>query len=148
MTPVQMISEYHPLTSGLKQRRGRAGRVRPGTCFKLISFGTFESLRNDTEPEILRTALDQTLLSLLFLGVDCSESGSFMSSLLDPPNAESLQSAWESLQTLGAVNVRKEQLTPLGMHLAGIPAPPVVGKSEYSSLLSRTQPETLLLHAC
>ena len=49
-----------------------------------------------------------------------------MSSLLDPPNSESLQSVWESLQILGAVNVPNQQLTPLGMHLAGILVPPVV----------------------
>lgn len=119
------------LPLGLKQRRGRAGRVRPGNCYKLLSNKTFSKLRSDTEPEIMRSALDQTLLSLLFLGIDCSPNGPFISSLLDPPTNESLQSAIESLETLGAVNDTKNGLTPLGMHLAGIPAPPVVGKSMF-----------------
>ena len=134
--------------TGLKQRRGRAGRVRPGTCYKLISSGTFEKLRNDTEPEILRTALDQTLLSLLFLGVDCSPSGSFITSLLDPPQAKSLQTALESLQTLGAVNKTHDKLTPLGMHLAGIPAPPIVGKSTYKHHIRALKQNLTLTYLC
>eukprot|EP00522_Entomoneis_paludosa_P010319 CAMPEP_0172441418 /NCGR_PEP_ID=MMETSP1065-20121228/1967_1 /TAXON_ID=265537 /ORGANISM="Amphiprora paludosa, Strain CCMP125" /LENGTH=1439 /DNA_ID=CAMNT_0013190781 /DNA_START=22 /DNA_END=4341 /DNA_ORIENTATION=- len=114
--------------ASLKQRRGRAGRVRPGTCYKLISNKTFQRLKSDTDPEILRCALDQTLLSLLFLGIDCRPNGSFMPSLLDPPGTESLESSLDSLQIIGAVDETKNALTPLGMHIAGIPAPPIVGK--------------------
>jgi ATP-dependent RNA helicase DHX57 len=76
--------------AGLKQRRGRAGRVREGTCYKLISRRTHATLREHGEPEIQRSALDQTILSLLFLGMDCNPTaGGFLDSLLDPPSTVS-----------------------------------------------------------
>ena len=116
---------------GLKQRRGRAGRVREGTCYKLISKATMNKLRDHGEPEIRRSALDQTLLSILFLGMECRAQGGFMESLLDPPDKSSVEAAAFSLQSLGALEVNASgsySLTPLGIHLAGIPTPPVVGK--------------------
>jgi ATP-dependent RNA helicase DHX57 len=119
--------------ASLKQRRGRAGRVRKGKCYKLISKDIFASLEDHSSPEIRRCALDQTLLSLLFLGVE-DGSGRFLRKLLDPPDPISVQSAVTSLEKLGALEkVGDEQmiLTPLGMHLAGIPAPPTIGKRKF-----------------
>ena len=128
-----MLVEKFASRDSLKQRRGRAGRVRPGSCYKLISRSTFGKLPEHGEPEIKRCALDQTLLSLLYLGVE-EGSGNFLASLLDPPSQKSIDAATYSLEKLGAIlrstvqgrNLLK--LSPLGIHLAGIPAPPVVGK--------------------
>jgi len=128
-----LLVEQFASKASMKQRRGRAGRVREGTCYKLISRSTFATVRDHTEPEIRRVALDQTLLQLLFLGVE-SGSGNFMQKLLDSPSKESLDAASFSLKKLGAVeqgaNEGELVLTPLGNHLAGIPAPPIVGKSK------------------
>ncbi|CAJ1930609.1 unnamed protein product [Cylindrotheca closterium] len=128
-----MLIEHFASKASLKQRRGRAGRVRSGKCYKLISKATHEKLREHTAPEITRCALDQTLLSLMFLGVE-QGNGSFLKTLLDPPAQESLDAAVFSLWKVGALDHSSSNkndeldLTPLGMHLAGIPAPPVVGK--------------------
>jgi len=123
-----LLVERFASRASLKQRRGRAGRVRAGTCYKLISKKTLASLSEHGEPEIRRCALDQTLLSLLFLGVE-KGSGEFLSTLLDPPSSASVKAATKSLCQIGATQQRDElQLTPLGVHLAGIPAPPTVGK--------------------
>jgi ATP-dependent RNA helicase DHX57 len=130
-----MLLEQFASQASLKQRRGRAGRVREGICYKLISQSTYSKIPEHTLPEIARCALDQTLLSLMFLGVE-SGSGSFLQTLLDPPSTQSINSAVFSLWKLGAVQRGNREgelvLTPLGMHLAGIPAPPVVGKSKSS----------------
>jgi HrpA-like RNA helicase len=126
-----LLIEQFASKASMKQRRGRAGRVREGTCYKLISRKTFESIREHSAPEIHRVALDQTLLQLLFLGVE-NGHGTFTNSLLDPPRSESLNAAIFSLRKLGAIEQRSFDgsliITPLGSHLAGIPAPPVVGK--------------------
>jgi ATP-dependent RNA helicase DHX57 len=119
----------------MKQRRGRAGRVREGTCYKLISRATFDTLNEHSEPEIQRAALDQTVLQLIFIGVE-PRLGSFTNTLLDPPNRNSLEAAIFSLQKMGAVERGPNDdvvVTPLGAHLAGIPAPPLVGKRKCCS---------------
>ena len=129
-----LLVEHFASKASLKQRRGRAGRVREGTCYKLISRSTHSKLREHGEPEIQRCALDQTILSSLFLGVE-NGSGSFMQTLLDPPSRQSMDAAVFSLRKVGAVEPdgqgRDLRLTPLGVHLAGIPAPPTVGKSKF-----------------
>ena len=85
-------------------------------------------------PEIRRVALDQTLLQLLFLGVE-NGAGTFMNNLLDPPSKQAFAAAVFSLAKLGAVEQSATggelRITPLGSHLAGIPAPPIVGKSKF-----------------
>jgi ATP-dependent RNA helicase DHX57 len=125
-----MLLDQFASKASLKQRRGRAGRVRSGKCYKLISKETYSKLFDHTTPEISRCALDQTLLSLLFLGAE-DGSGRFLQNLLDPPSKASVKAATASLQKMGALEeaeAGKLCLSPLGMHLAGIPAPPTIGK--------------------
>lgn len=124
-----LLLERFASQDSLKQRRGRAGRVRPGTCYKLISTPMYEKLPEHGEPEIRRCALDQMILSLLFLGLE-DGSGDFLRLFLDPPSQPSIDSALFSLQKTGALDRHGDlaYLTPLGTHLAGIPAPPVIGK--------------------
>ena len=125
-----MLLDQFASKASLKQRRGRAGRVRSGKCYKLISKDTHSKLPEHTAPEISRCALDQTLLSLLFLGAE-DGSGRFLQNLLDPPSKASVKAATASLQKMGALEQAepgKLCLSPLGMHLAGIPAPPTIGK--------------------
>lgn len=128
-----LLVEKFASKADLMQRRGRAGRVREGVCYKLVSKATLSRLREHGEPEILRCALDQTLLSLLYMGVE-NGAGNFMATLLDPPAKASLDAAIFNLTKIGAVEsgdiVGTLKLTSLGLHLAGIPAPPSVGKSK------------------
>lgn len=53
-----------------RQRAGRAGRTRPGKCFRLYPEHVFtEELESQTPPEILRSNLGSTVLELVKLGI-------------------------------------------------------------------------------
>jgi pre-mRNA-splicing factor ATP-dependent RNA helicase DHX15/PRP43 len=70
-----------------QQRAGRAGRTRPGKCFRLYTEKDFKSeLEEQTYPEILRKNLSNMVLALVKLGVEvchhlCFTSYSIMSVL-------------------------------------------------------------------
>lgn len=53
------------------QRTGRAGRTRPGKCFRLYTRGDFEQrMPAETVPEILRTSLQAAVLHLKTLPLE------------------------------------------------------------------------------
>jgi len=56
-----------------QQRAGRAGRTRPGKCFRLYTEKDFmKELEEQTHPEILRSNLANTVLELVKLGIKVS----------------------------------------------------------------------------
>lgn len=55
--------------SSADQRAGRAGRVRPGKCFRLYPESEYLKLLNATVPEIQRCELSSIVLRLKALGV-------------------------------------------------------------------------------
>ena len=56
--------------SSAQQRAGRAGRTRPGKCFRLYTEQDFKKeLEEQTHPEILRSNLSSTVLALMKLGI-------------------------------------------------------------------------------
>jgi pre-mRNA-splicing factor ATP-dependent RNA helicase DHX15/PRP43 len=56
-----------------QQRAGRAGRTRPGKCFRLYTEKDFiKELEEQTYPEILRSNLANTVLELVNLGIKVS----------------------------------------------------------------------------
>ncbi|VAI06289.1 unnamed protein product [Triticum turgidum subsp. durum] len=79
------------------QRAGRAGRTQPGKCFRLYTEKSFNGdLQPQTYPEILRSNLANTVLTLKKLGIDDLVHFDFM----DPPAPETLMRALEVLNYL------------------------------------------------
>jgi len=103
-----------------QQRSGRAGRTRPGKCFRLYTEASFTNdLQEQTYPEILRSRMESVVLTLLKLGIEDLVHFDFM----DPPAPETLMRALELLNYLGALDDEGE-LTDIGDKMAYLPVEP------------------------
>ncbi|KAM3229281.1 hypothetical protein ACQJBY_060269 [Aegilops geniculata] len=106
------------------QRAGRAGRTQPGKCFRLYTEKSFNGdLQPQTYPEILRSNLANTVLTLKKLGIDDLVHFDFM----DPPAPETLMRALEVLNYLGALD-DEGNLTSLGEMMSEFPLDPQMSK--------------------
>ncbi|XP_013101680.1 ATP-dependent RNA helicase DHX33 [Stomoxys calcitrans] len=109
------------------QRCGRAGRDAPGTCYRTYTQEEMNAFEKMPKPEILRSNICSTVLQLLALGIDCKSFD-----FLDRPSPEAMETAYQKLESLGAVRNASTvpELTPLGRQMAQFPLDP-----QYSKLL-------------
>ncbi|XP_059076039.1 DExH-box ATP-dependent RNA helicase DExH1 isoform X2 [Cryptomeria japonica] len=107
------------------QRKGRAGRVRPGVCYHLYPRIIYDAMPQFQLPEILRTPLEGLCLQIKSLQFE--NVANFLAKALQPPNPLSVHNAIDLLKTIGALN-DMEDLTSLGRHLSTLPVDPKVGK--------------------
>jgi len=101
------------------QRRGRAGRMEPGVCYRLWDEPQTASLEAYTRPEILSADLSSFVLDLAQWGV--SDPGKL--AFLDPPPRAALGEAKKLLAELGAID-RAGRITEEGRKLRALPLPP------------------------
>ncbi|CAB4021434.1 pre-mRNA-splicing factor ATP-dependent RNA helicase DHX15, partial [Paramuricea clavata] len=112
-----------------QQRAGRAGRTKPGKCFRLYTEKAFQTeMQDNTYPEILRSNLGTVVLHLKKLGIDDLVHFDFM----DPPAPETLMRALELLNYLGALDDNGD-LTELGSMMAEFPLDPQLAKMVIAS---------------
>ena len=100
------------------QRAGRAGRLGPGTCYRLWSKATDDRLALFRVPEILETDLTSLCLDLVQWGIEDIPNMTW----LTPPPAGALSQAQELLEQLGAIENKK--LTKHGELLRELPCHP------------------------
>jgi len=109
--------------ASIKQRAGRAGRVREGICCRLFSSRTEELFMKDqSKPELQRVPLEEVCLAILAgnLSRNCTE---FLMQAPQPPPLDSINMAVKLLKEVGAINIfdGQESLTAMGKHIAKLP---------------------------
>jgi len=101
------------------QRRGRAGRTKPGVCYRLWEEAATASLDPFARPEILASDLTGFLLDLAAWGVSEPEKLAF----LDAPPAAAVAEGRATLRALGAID-EDARITERGRRLREIALPP------------------------
>ncbi|KAK6351407.1 putative ATP-dependent RNA helicase dhr2 [Orbilia javanica] len=107
-----------------QQRKGRAGREAPGTCYRLYTEDYFKKLQKDTEPDILHCDLAGAMLTLLAMKSENSMSTVNDFPFLDGPSHQSRLKALTTLHELGAIG-DNGNISDVGRKMSKFPLPPV-----------------------
>jgi len=102
-----------------QQRKGRAGRTRPGICYRLYGKKDYEHRALYTTEEIFRTDLSEVVMRMAEIGIKDFENFEFIA----PPGRSGIVSAIETLYLLDALNSERE-LTEIGRMMARFPMLP------------------------
>ncbi|KAI0007716.1 P-loop containing nucleoside triphosphate hydrolase protein [Xylariaceae sp. FL0662B] len=121
---MRKLEETFASRAACKQRRGRAGRVQAGKCYKLYTRNLEQRMAERPEPEIRRVPLEQLCLSVRAMGT--RDVGGFLARTITPPAELAVENAIKMLRRMGALD--GDELTALGEQLAMIPADLRCGK--------------------
>ena len=102
-----------------QQRSGRAGRTKPGKCFRLYTENTWNvDMQANSPTDIQSSNLEGTVLILKALGNDIMNFP-----FVDPPAPETCMRAYEALCMLGCID-SEGNLTDLGSVVSKFPVEP------------------------
>ncbi len=108
------------------QRKGRCGRVGPGTCIRLYSLDDFLNRPEFTLPEIKRSNLAEVILRMIDLKLGDPASFPF----IDPPAARAIRDGYDLLHELGALDTtgNEPRLSAKGRIMAKLPLDPRISR--------------------
>jgi ATP-dependent RNA helicase DDX35 len=129
MTGIETLTPTPVSKASATQRAGRAGRTKPGKCYRLYTEARFQSLEEATVPEIQRSNLAPVILQLKALGIDNIVRFDFITS----PPAELIIRALELLYSLGALDDYAKLTKPLGLRMAELAVEPMMAKTLLSA---------------
>lgn len=113
-----------------RQRAGRAGRVRPGKCYRLYTEEYFVNEMSSVGiPEMQRSKLVSCVIQLKALGIDNILGFDWPAS----PPPEAMIRALEVLYSLGVLDDDAKLTSPVGFQAAEIPLDPMISKMILSS---------------
>lgn len=128
-TGIETLTATPISQASASQRAGRAGRTKPGKCFRLYTEENFQALPAANVPEIQRTNLAPFVLQLKALGIDNVVRFDYFT----PPPAELLIKATELLFSLGALDDYAKLTRPMGMRMAELAVEPMMAKTLLSA---------------
>ncbi|KAG8219599.1 P-loop containing nucleoside triphosphate hydrolase protein [Butyriboletus roseoflavus] len=134
-TGLSILTEQWITRAAARQRRGRAGRTKPGICYKLYTRKQEGNMTPFPVPEILRTPLESISL-IVKVTRENEDVQHFLKKAIDPPNVSAMDKAWSTLRELGAVD-KENKLTALGRYLAVLPLDLRLGKMLVLGLILR-----------
>jgi len=102
-----------------EQRKGRAGRLGPGVCYRLFSKHDLHGMLSFKQPEIIVSDLSPLALELAAWGVKDPHALSW----LDAPPAAAWATGVQLLQDLGGLDASRS-ITSLGRAMARLPLHP------------------------
>ncbi|KAL7129909.1 hypothetical protein ABFS83_13G099700 [Erythranthe nasuta] len=125
MTDIENLVVAPISKASARQRAGRAGRVRPGKCYRLYTEEYFlNEMSADGIPEMQRSNLVSCVIQLKALGIDNILGFDWPAS----PSPEALIRALEVLYSLGVLDDDAKLTSPAGFQVAEIPVDPMVSK--------------------
>ena len=124
VTGIETLTATSISKASATQRAGRAGRTKPGKCFRLYTEVAYDQMAEVTVPEIQRSNLAPIILQLKALGIDNIVRFEF----LTPPPAELVIRALDLLYSLGALDDYAKLTRPLGMRMAELSVEPMMAK--------------------
>lgn len=124
------LSETQVSKASCNQRRGRAGRTREGTCYRLYGRKDFESRPLYTTEEIYRTDLSEVVLQMADLGITDFMGFDFISH----PGKEGIIGAIDTLDMLGALD-EERNLSSIGKLMVNFPLEPRVSRIIVESIM-------------
>lgn len=105
------------------QRKGRAGRTRSGTCYRLYSRADFETRAEYTTEEIYRTDLSEVVLRMAELGIVDFYDFDFIAN----PGRQGIIGAVDTLRELNALE-NDNSLSDVGKIMAQFPLEPRISR--------------------
>ncbi|MGI5055166.1 helicase-related protein [Treponema socranskii] len=105
------------------QRKGRAGRTCPGSCYRLYPRKDYETREMYTTEEIYRTDLSEVVLRMAELGITNFYDFNFLS----PPSREGIAGAVDTLVMLKAIT-KDNTLSSIGKLMVEFPLEPRISR--------------------
>ena len=84
-TRMESLEDVPISAANAKQRRGRAGRCRPGVAFHLVTRRTMNAAPSHQAPEVQRMPLDRLILGIKALNYD-RPAAAVCAALIEPPS--------------------------------------------------------------